>query len=179
MFQPQPLPLPGAFLLTLPAFSDERGEFVKTYHLPSMHRYGIEFSLRESYYSVSGVDVVRGMHFQTPPFQLSKFVFCPQGAILDVILDLRKESPTYGQHYSMTLSAENHHALFIPEGFAHGFKSLAADSITYYLVSSEYSREHDTGVHIASIGFDWGIACTTISPRDASFCTLTDFKSPF
>jgi dTDP-4-dehydrorhamnose 3,5-epimerase/CDP-3, 6-dideoxy-D-glycero-D-glycero-4-hexulose-5-epimerase len=106
-------------------------------------------------------------------------VFCPLGAILDVIIDLRKNSPTYGQYFAQELSAANHLAYYIPEGFAHGFKALTEGAITYYLVSSEYSQPHDTGIIYNSFGFDWQLQSPIISPRDLSFPTLNDFDSPF
>src|ERR1700753_1370829 len=123
------LPLAGASLLTLPSSADNRGAFVKTFHDTLLKNAGIDFTLRESYFSLSKKDVIRGMHFQLPPHQHSKIVFCPQGAILDVIVDLRKDSATYGHHCATELSGENHKAYFIPEGFAHGFKSLTDDAI--------------------------------------------------
>ena len=123
--------------------------------------------------------MIRGMHFQLPPHQHSKIVFCPQGAILDVIVDLRKNSPTYKQCFANELSAENHKAYFIPKGFAHGFKSLTDDAMTYYLVSSEYSKPHDTGIYYDSLGFDWSVKNPIISQRDRSFIFLDGFESPF
>ncbi|MFI5196153.1 MAG: dTDP-4-dehydrorhamnose 3,5-epimerase family protein [Chitinophagales bacterium] len=171
--------LNGAKILTLPASRDVRGAFVKTFHETTLKKVGIEFTLRESYFSLSKKDVIRGMHFQLPPHQHSKIVFCPQGAILDVIVDLRKGSPTYRQHFATELSGTNNKAYYIPEGFAHGFKSLTDDAITYYLVSSEYSQPYDTGVRYDSIGFDWGVKEPIISARDLSFMALKDFDSPF
>ena len=135
--------------------------------------------MKKSYFSTSATDVIRGMHFQLPPYQHSKIVFCPFGAILDVIVDLRKQSTTFGQHYSQILSAENHKAYYIPEGFAHGFKSLSEGAMTYYLVSSEYNKDSDTGIRYDSFGFDWGIANPIISERDLSFAALKEFNSPF
>lgn len=171
--------LDGAYIIDLPAFFDDRGSFVKTFHETTLAEHGIQFALKESYFSVSEKDVIRGMHFQTPPHQHAKIVFCPQGAILDVIVDLRLGSPSYGQHYAQELSAENNKAYYIPEGFAHGFKSLTPGAITYYLVSSEYSKEHDTGILYNSFGFDWGLDNPIISERDLSFPTFEQFKSPF
>lgn len=179
MWDIQSIPLADAKLITLPAFTDERGVFVKTFHDTTLKQAGIDFVLRESYFSLSKKDVIRGMHFQTPPHHHAKIVYCPQGAILDVIVDLRKDSPTYGQSYAHELSAENHKAYYIPEGFAHGFKSLTDDAITYYLVSSEYSQPNDTGIRYDSIGFDWGIDKPVISQRDLSFPAMKDFHSPF
>jgi dTDP-4-dehydrorhamnose 3,5-epimerase len=171
--------LNGAKLITLPTSTDVRGTFVKTFHATTLLRAGCSFELKESYFSISYQDVIRGMHFQLPPHQHSKVVFCPQGAILDVIVDLRAQSPTYGQHYATELSADNQKAYYIPEGFAHGFKSLCADAMTYYLVSSEYNKEHDTGILYNSIGFDWQVEQPIISARDLSFAPLSAFKSNF
>ena len=146
MWDIQPISLQGACLITMPAFADARGSFVKTFHETVLQDACIDFTLRESYFSLSKKGVIRGMHFQLPPHHHSKIVFCPYGAILDVIVDLRKGSTTFGQYFAHELSAENHKAYYIPEGFAHGFKSLTDDAITYYLVSSEYNQQHDTGI---------------------------------
>ena len=171
--------LNGACLLTLPSSHDARGTFVKAFHETTFKQAGIEFTLRESYFSFSKKDVIRGMHFQLPPQQHSKVVFCPQGAILDVVLDLRKNSPTYMQFFTHELSEHNHKACYIPEGFAHGFKSLTENALTYYLVSSEYSQPHDTGIRYDSIGLDWQVENPIISARDLSFGRMEDFDSPF
>ena len=171
--------LEGAYLLTLDAFEDNRGSFVKTFAETPLKEAGISFTLRESYFSLSKKDVIRGMHFQTPPHQHAKVVFCPQGAILDVIVDLRTASPTYGQYFAHELSAANHKAYYIPEGFAHGFKSLTDDAMTYYLVSSEYSRDHDTGIRYDSFGFDWQVKEPIISARDLSFVGLGEWEGVF
>lgn len=171
--------LNGAFIITLPAFFDDRGSFVKTFHETTLKEYGIQFDLKESYFSLSKKGVIRGMHFQTPPHHHAKIVFCPQGAILDVIIDLRKESKTYGQYHATELSAKNNKAYYIPKGFAHGFKSLTDNAITYYLVSSEYSKEHDTGILYNSFGMDWGVDNPIISDRDLSFPRLEDWNTVF
>lgn len=171
--------LNGAKIITLPFSEDARGTFTKTFQEMVFARQGINFVLRESYFSLSKKDVIRGMHFQLPPWQHSKVVFCPQGAILDVIVDLRKESASYGQYWAQELSAENHLAYYIPAGFAHGFKALTDDAMTYYLVSSEYSKEHDTGIRYDSIGVDWDIKEPIISERDLSFVRKEEFRSPF
>lgn len=166
-------------IIDLPAFQDLRGLFVKTFNDTLFQSLGIHFNLKESYFSVSAKDVIRGMHFQLPPQQHSKIVFCPTGAILDVALDLRKHSPTFGQCFSQILSAENHKAFYIPEGFAHGFKALTNDSLTYYLVSSEYDKESDAGIAFNSFGFEWDCANPIMSDRDKNFIAFQDFKSPF
>jgi dTDP-4-dehydrorhamnose 3,5-epimerase len=179
MYQFQSLPLAGAYLITLPEFWDDRGVFVKPFNEEAFQQHGIHFKLRESYYSFSKKDVIRGMHFQLPPYHHSKVVYCPKGTILDVIIDLRIGSATYGQYYAHELSAANHMAYFIPEGFAHGFKALTDDAMTYYLVSSGYNKETDTGILYNSFGYDWGVENPIISARDLSFEKLDEFESPF
>lgn len=174
-------PLPGLYQLTLPAFLDARGLFIKTFHHSSLAAAGIDFELKESYFSFSKKDVIRGMHFQLPPHQHAKIVFCPVGEILDVAVDLRKNTSTYGQFFATKLSAENHQALYIPEGFAHGFKALTAGAMTYYLVSSEYHPASDFGIRYDSFGMDWGgdMDAPVLSERDKSFVGLAEFESPF
>lgn len=174
-----PLPLKGAYIISLPKFIDDRGVFVKTFNAEIFSKNGIEFELKESYFSFSKKDVIRGMHFQLPAHEHAKVVYCPQGAILDVIVDLRKESATYGQYFAHELSAENHLAYYIPEGFAHGFKALTDDAMTYYLVSSGYNQQSDTGILWDSFGFDWQCTSPIISARDLSFQSLNEFDSPF
>lgn len=179
MFQFEELPLEGAFLISLPSFTDNRGAFNKTFQHSLLAEKGIHFELKESYFSLSKKDVIRGMHFQTPPHQHAKIVFCPVGSILDVILDLRKGSATYGQFYSTILSAENNKAYYIPEGFAHGFKALTENAMTYYLVSSEHNKQHDAGVRFDSFGMDWECANPIFSDRDYTFGMFPDFETPF
>ena len=179
MWHFNPLHLHGAYLIDMPAFDDARGMFVKSFHTSALLHKGIDFKPRESYFSLSKKNVIRGMHFQMPPYHHSKIVFCPQGAILDVVVDLRKGSTTYGQFHAEELSAANHKAYYIPEGFAHGFKSLSDDAITYYLVSTEYSQEHDAGIRYDSIGFNWEVKDPVLADRDLSFGGLNDFHTPF
>jgi len=166
-------------VIDLAAFVDARGSFVKTFNDTLFHSLGIQFTLKESYFSVSAKDVIRGMHFQLPPHQHAKIVYCPFGAILDVALDLRKQSATYGQYFAQILSAENHKAFYIPEGFAHGFKSLSHHAQTHYLVSSEYDAASDAGIAYHSFGFEWDCADPILSERDKNFIAFQDFKSPF
>ncbi|MCC6185846.1 MAG: dTDP-4-dehydrorhamnose 3,5-epimerase family protein [Chitinophagaceae bacterium] len=166
-------------LIQLPHFADTRGQFVKSFNDQLFQGFGINFQLKESYYSFSGKDVIRGMHFQLPPHQHAKIVFCPVGKILDVALDLRKDSPKYGQAFAQILSSENNKAYYIPEGFAHGFKALTEGALTYYLVSSGYHPASDTGIAYNSFGFDWECALPIMSERDTSFINFNDFESPF
>ena len=173
--------LEGAFLIDNFSAEDERGLFVKTFNDKSFKDFVLDFQIRESYYSVSKRDVIRGMHFQVPPLDHEKLVFVMQGAILDVVLDLRKNSPTFGKCMGVELSEENRQAIFLPKGVAHGFKSLKNNTITVYNVSSIYDAEYDRGVLYNSFGFDWELEHPILSNRDLSFPTLSDFSevNPF
>ncbi len=174
-----PSHLAGAGILELPHSFDNRGSFTKTFNTPALENIGINFDLKESYFSFSSKDVIRGMHFQLPPHDHAKIVFCPLGSILDVIVDLRKDSPTYGQCDAEVLSGDNFKAMYIPKGFAHGFKALTDGAMTYYLVSSAYHKDSDTGILYNSIGLDWDVAKPIMSDRDKGFIELKDFSSPF
>lgn len=159
---------------------DHRGIFIKTFHHQQFAEAGIDFQLKESFYSVSHQHVLRGMHFHAPPHDHAKIVFCTQGSILDVALDLRKDSPTYGQTVSCELSHENHRALYIPKGFAHGFLTLTQQATTFYLVDGVYNAEADGGVLYNSFNFNWPITQAPIlSNRDNQFLPLSEFQSPF
>jgi dTDP-4-dehydrorhamnose 3,5-epimerase len=159
--------------------NDERGVFVKTFNFPHASLAGLGFSLREEFYSVSHKDVIRGLHFQTPPHSHQKLVYCVNGGILDVLVDLRKSEPTYGMTISIELSARNHLVLWIPVGVGHGFLSLEDNSCVIYKTDFEYSPASDHGILWSSIDFDWGISAPTLSERDSAFPLLKDFDSPF
>lgn len=179
-FRISPLPLAGAFLLEMPRFSDARGSFVKTFHGPAFEEFGGNLRWEESYYSLSRKGVIRGLHFQVPPHDHAKLVHCPQGSLIDLIFDMRKSSPSYGQYCSLSLSASNARAVFIPPGIAHGFRSLEEGTLTHYMVSSVYSPDHDRGILFNSIGFDWGeVDEALISPRDLGFPAWKNLDSPF
>jgi len=158
---------------------DHRGSFVKTFHASSLRENGIDFELKESFYSVSVKNVIRGMHFHHPPFDHDKIVFCTEGSIMDVALDLRKNSSMYGKAVCAELSFENNKALYLPKGFAHGFLTLSERATTFYLVSGEYNKTADDGVLYDSFGFDWDTIDPILSDRDRSFVSLSSFKSPF
>lgn len=160
---------------------DNRGLFVKTFNKKLFQDENIDFEIRESYFSVSKRNVIRGMHFQLPPNDHEKLVYVPYGAILDVVVDIRKNSPTYGKYISIELSDQNKKSVFIPKGFAHGFKSLLDDTITVYNVATEYNSIADSGIHYNSFGFDWEIKHPIVSPRDVKFIGLNGFSknNPF
>ena len=165
----------GVYIITNFNAKDERGLFVKTFNKNTFNKNNLDFEIRESYYSVSNKDVIRGMHFQLKPNEHEKLVYVPKGSILDVVLDLRKKSKTYKQHISMNLSSSNKKSIFIPKGLAHGFKSLEDNTITNYCVSTEYNSSADTGIRFNSFGFNWQNENPIISERDNSFDTLNDY----
>lgn len=169
-----PLDLEGAYEIQLFRYSDERGCFFKPFQEQVLKEAGIFFDVKESILSSSAKHVIRGMHFQTAPNAQCKLVYCPQGAILDVILDIRKGSKTFGKYVAIELSAENGKSLFIPEGFAHGFMALEDNSITSYLMNRSYDPSCDKGVLWNSFGFEWPVESSIMSPRDLSFPTLAD-----
>ena len=171
--------LSGAKLIAPKIFVDSRGNFTKTFHHRVFRSFGINFDVKEEFFSFSKKGVLRGMHFQIPPYDHAKFVYCPRGAVLDVILDIRKASSTYGVCEAVELSAENGNILVIPRGFAHGFLSLEEDTLMIYKTTCEYNAEHDMGIHWNSFGFDWGENEPIVSARDMSFPSLRDFDSPF
>jgi len=123
--------------------------------------------------------VVRGMHFQRPPFEHSKLVYVINGSILDVVLDIRKGSKTYGKFFSIELNENENTSLYIPVGFAHGFKALEDNTLMLYNVSGVYNRECDQGIKWDSIGFNWNISNPVLSDRDRTFIPLSDFETPF
>jgi dTDP-4-dehydrorhamnose 3,5-epimerase len=171
--------LKGLFIIEPDAFSDARGAFTKTFHKATFAEAGMETSFDESFYSLSKKGVIRGMHFQIPPEDHAKLVYVPAGEILDVAVDLRRDSPTYGQRESAILSAENHKMIYIPKGFAHGFLALRDDSCTVYLQSTMRSAEHESGIRYDSFGMDWGVSDPITSDRDQKFPALPEFKTPF
>jgi len=177
----EPTALEGVFIITNFVAQDERGTFVKTFNKQNFVNYGLNFEIRESYFSISQKDVIRGMHFQLPPSDHEKLVYVPVGSIIDVVVDLRKKSLTYKQCISIELSATNRKSIFIPKGLAHGFKSLDNNTITVYNVATEYDSTCDEGILFDSIGFDWKADEVTMSARDKEFMSLDRFceNNPF
>lgn len=169
----------GLYILETVNFQDIRGSFQKPFNYDFFERNGFDTDFREFYYSVSHKNVIRGMHFQLPPFEHTKLVYVSRGKIRDVVVDIRKSSETYGKCFSMELDACRGQYLYIPKGFAHGFLSLEDNTIVNYAQTSGYSKEHDYGIAYNSIGFNWNINQPIISGRDLAFEPLEKFKSPF
>lgn len=157
---------------------DNRGLFIKTFNNSIQKELNLEFVIKESFYSKSYKDVIRGMHFQIPPLEHHKLVYVTEGEIIDVVIDLRKGSATFGQHFSIKLAAFSQ-SLFIPKGCAHGFLTLTESATVIYNVTSEYHQEYDFGIHWNSFGFNWGIKNPIISDRDNSFVSFKNYISHF
>jgi dTDP-4-dehydrorhamnose 3,5-epimerase len=171
--------LKGVVLIRSNRFEDHRGLFVKPFHSQLFSENGPGFQPREEFFSVSKAGVIRGMHFQVPPSEQWKLVFCVYGRLFDVVLDLRRGEPTFGQHLTMELNTENSLCLLIPPGLAHGFCSLKDDSILYYSASTVYDPVADRGVRWDSFGVDWPVSKPIISERDVAFPSLAEYDSPF
>lgn len=169
----------GLFVIQSNVFTDQRGAFIKTFHKKFFEDNRLESDFRESFFSISKKNVIRGMHFQLPPDDHVKLVYCAKGEILDVVVDIRKNSPTYGKFFSIYLTENNGRIIYIPKGFAHGFKSLTDNSVVVYMTTKEYSPENDTGIRWDSFGFDWKVENPIMSQRDKSFLPLEEFNSPF
>jgi dTDP-4-dehydrorhamnose 3,5-epimerase len=166
-------------ILQSTAFKDERGTFQKIFNEECYRLFGLVTDFKELYFSVTKRGVIRGMHFQLPPFDCEKLVYVSKGKILDVVVDLRKNSKMYKKCYSTELDDELGKFLYIPKGFAHGFTSLSEECIVNYAQTSCYSKEHDCGVASTSIEFDWNVENPIQSGRDLSFKTVNEFTSPF
>lgn len=179
MFKIEPSKIPGCYKFSPKITGDARGRFVKIFHEPSYAAMGLETNFIEEYYSVSHKNVIRGLHFQVPPMDHVKMVYCIEGNALDVVLDLRVGSPTYGHFEMFELSAVNASSLYIPKGMAHGFCALSENTIMVYKVSTVYSPAHDTGILWNSVGIPWPTTEAVLSVRDHGFPTLKQFKSPF
>lgn len=174
-----PTILEGCFKIHPFFTEDERGTFVKTFNAERFAEFGLQTEWREEYYSSSRKGVIRGMHFQTPPYDHEKLVYCLSGKVLDVILDLRSASRTYGRYISIALDANKGHGMFIPKGMAHGFLALTENVLMAYKVATTYAPQNDAGIRWDSFGCDWGVNNPIISTRDNKHPFLEDFISPF
>ena len=178
MFKKIETTIAGCFELQPIVHADSRGRFVKTYNVEYFRSHDLETDFKEQYYTISKKGVLRVMHFQTPPREHNKLVYCTSGIILDVVLDLRIGSPSYLKHFSLNLSEEMGNILYLPAGLAHGFYSLTEATVSYN-VSTVYAAEFDSGILWNSIGMIWPNMFPEISERDSKFSALENFQSPF
>lgn len=175
----QPTSISGCYEINPTVYRDERGSFIKTYHQDVFTDNRLATNFAEEYYSISRKGVLRGLHFQTPPKDHIKLVYCTMGQVLDVVVDLRKGSSTYGHFEMFDLSAEKANMIYIPKGLAHGFYVLSEQAILIYKVTTTYCSQHDSGILWNSVGISWPIKNPIMSARDTSFEPLDAFISPF
>lgn len=169
----------GVYLIENKILKDNRGEFQKLFQKSLFMEKGLEINIDEHFFSVSQRGVIRGMHFQLPPHAQSKLVYVLIGKIIDVIIDIRKNSKTFMQYLAIELSSDNRKAFFIPEGFAHGFQSLEENTVMVYSQSEEFNCKSDCGISPLSFNMDWPIENCIISDKDKNLISLEDFESPF
>lgn len=173
--------LPEVLIVDPQRFGDSRGFFSESWNKARFAEHGIECDFVQDNHSLSSAEgTIRGLHFQAPPNAQAKLVRCGRGALLDVAVDIRKGSPTYGNWIGVELSFENGKQLFVPEGFAHGFITRAPDTEIIYKCNAYYAPESDGAIRWDSCGIDWGFDGTPqLSDKDANATPLSDFDSPF
>jgi len=182
MLDVQTTALSGVLIITPARHGDARGFFSESWNRARMHEAGIDIDFVQDNHSLSAkVGTVRGLHFQSPPHAQAKLVRCARGAMRDVVVDIRRGSPTYGQSLAVDLSFENGRQLLVPVGFLHGFVTRSPDTEIAYKCSDYYAPECDGAVRWDSCGVDWGIAPgeAVLSEKDAAAPALADFVSPF
>lgn len=177
-------PLPDVLILTPRRFSDSRGWFTEVWSRRTLAKQGIDVDFVQDNHSMSrAVGTVRGLHFQAPPHAQAKLVRCGRGRVLDVAVDIRRGSPSFGRWIGVELSADNDKQLFIPTGFLHGFITLTPDCEVLYKCSDLYAPDCDGGVRFddPDIGIDWGIepSAAVLSEKDRAAPLLRDIKTPF
>jgi dTDP-4-dehydrorhamnose 3,5-epimerase len=180
----RPLELDGVFLITPKRFPDGRGFFSEIWKREALESAGLTFDFIQDNYSYSAVSgVVRGMHYQTPPFAQTKLVMVLSGRVIDAVFDLRRKSPTFGKSLAVELSAENGHQLLIPKGLAHGFAVVEPNTAVLYKVDAPYAPHHEAGIHFADpdLGIVWPFdsATAVLSKKDAVLPRLKDAANPF
>ena len=184
MIDVKPTALDGVMIVTPARFGDDRGFFSETYNEQRFVDAGVDARFVQDNHSRSAKKgTVRGLHYQAPPFAQAKLVRVAAGSVLDVAVDARRSSPTYGKHVAVELSAENGAQLFVPEGFLHGFVTLEPETHVIYKVNAYYDRESDGAVrwNDPDLAIDWGVSenGATLSDKDAAAPFWKEFKSPF
>lgn len=172
----------GVFLIKPQVFKDNRGHFFESFNSKKFNEdIGLDVQFVQDNQSLSSKNVLRGLHFQHPPFAQAKLVSVIKGEVLDVVVDIRKESNTYGEYIIENLNEENHHQLFIPEGMAHGFLTLKDDTIFSYKCSNYYDQGSEDGIiwNDGSLKIDWKIKNPLVSEKDQLAQNFTSFVSPF
>lgn len=173
----------GVVIIEPRLFKDDRGYFFESFSQREFDEKVGHVEFVQDNESMSSYGVMRGLHFQRPPYTQSKLVRCVRGAVLDVSVDIRKGSPTYGKHVAVELTEDNHRQFFIPKGFAHGFAVLSDTAVFQYKCDNFYHPEADGGISILddSLGIDWRIPTdrAILSEKDTKHPLLKDFETPF
>ena len=173
----------GLVIIEPKVFKDARGYFFESFSQREFEEKVRKVNFVQDNESMSSYGVMRGLHFQRPPYTQSKLVRCVKGRVLDVAVDIRKGSPTYGKHVAVELSEDNHRQFFVPRGFAHGFAVLSDTAIFQYKCDNFYAPQADGGISIKdeSLGIDWQIPTeqALLSDKDINHLCLKDFDSPF
>lgn len=175
--------LEGVVIIAPKIFRDARGYFFESFSQKEFEKKVRKIAFVQDNESMSSYGVMRGLHFQLPPFTQSKLVRCVKGKVLDVAVDIRKGSPTFGKHVSVELSEDNHRQFFVPRGFAHGFAVLSETAVFQYKCDNFYAPQSDGGISILddSLGIDWKLPTDKVilSEKDTKHPLLKDFDSPF
>ena len=175
--------IPDVYIIEPSVFGDHRGYFLESFNLEKFEKNIGPIKFVQDNESKSSRGVLRGLHFQKPPFAQAKLVRCIEGKVIDVAVDIRKGSPTYGEHVSVELSGENKRQLFVPKGFAHGFSVLSENAIFAYKVDNTYTPESDSGIRYDDQGLniDWGLTKEEVqlSAKDKNLSFFKDLDSPF
>lgn len=176
-------PIDGLIVIEPRVFEDARGYFCETYNEARYREAGIDALFVQDNQSCSSYGVVRGLHFQRPPYAQAKLVSCVRGRVLDVAVDLRKNSPTYGQWHAVELSEDNHRQYFIPRGFAHGFSVLSETAVFSYKCDNLYHPEAEGGLLLSdpTLNIDWQVPADKriISDKDTKHPKMEELDSPF
>ncbi len=161
-------PLKNVWLIKPQVHSDNRGTFLETFRESLFREHGLEFEYVQDNVSTSLKGTIRGLHYQLPPASQAKLILVPHGRILDVAVDMRQNSPTFGQHYTTELSSENRFMILIPSGFAHGFSVLSDEATVFYKCNNYYNKELERGVRWddPDLGIEWGVENPVISNKD-------------
>lgn len=170
--------LKGVFEITLSPHKDARGFFMRTFDEELFSKHGINYNWKQENHSYSNrKGIIRGLHFQMPPFRETKFVRCITGAVCDVFVDLREGSPTFGMWDSIELSAENRKMVVVPRGFAHGFCTLTEESEVLYKVDNYYSPQHEKGIiwNDPDLAIEWPVTEPILSEKDMNNITLKQY----
>ena len=175
--------IPDVYIIEPSVFRDNRGYFLESFNLEKFEENLYPIKFLQDNESKSSKGVLRGLHFQKPPFEQAKLVRCIEGEVIDVAVDIRKGSPTYGKHVAVELSGENKRQLFVPRGFAHGFAVLSDSAVFAYKVDNTFAPEFDSGIrwNDKKLNIEWGIEDSEvmISKKDAVLPFFLDFESPF